>query len=228
MKTIHIIILILFLLLVLLNNTTPINEGFEDSSHSVIICKADWCGHCQHFKPDWKKVSNTPARNMPMVAIRDDVFKNSPLNSLVNPEGYPTVALASAANNLSINLPTREPSALTKVVTNANALAPSSNSSNMNMNVNNLINKSPRNNMSMSMTNNYNNNNEDPGEPLSIKKVNSLKVSSPVNRDTIEPPMSEEAYLNENIESENELSENMNQLGGSLFAKLNRFRRAKN
>lgn len=214
----------------------------------LVFVYADWCGHCQRFKPDWKKVSNTPARNMPTIAIRDDVFKNSPLNNLVTPEGYPTVAVASAANNVSVNLPTREPNALTNVVKNANVLAPSANNensmnetvknvlnnnmsnnniSNNNMSNNNNLNSSPRssssnNNNNSGSLSNYNLNNE---LPLAMQKSTPPKTFTPVNRDTIEPPMSEEAYL-ENNEVENELTGannnkgNMNQLGGGLFEQL--------
>jgi thiol-disulfide isomerase/thioredoxin len=56
MKTIHIILLILFLLLVFLRFNMPSYEGFESSSKSVIICKADWCGHCKQAAPEFDKL----------------------------------------------------------------------------------------------------------------------------------------------------------------------------
>lgn len=208
----------------------------------LVFVYADWCGHCQHFKPDWKKVANTPARNMAMVAIRDDVFKNSPLNNLVNPEGYPTVAVASAANNVSVNLPTREPSALTKVVKSANILAPaangninaavnnvinnSANNNNSNMNMNNSNNSNNNSNMNMNKSNNSNNNlNENDDYALALQKATPTKVIKEVSRDTVEPPMSEEAYMDNSVEEGSELSpkrnqSSMNQLGGGLFEQL--------
>ena len=202
----------------------------------LVFVYADWCGHCQQFKPDWKKVSNTPARNMPMVAIREDVFKNSPLNNLVTPEGYPTVAVASAANNVSVNLPTREPSALTKVVKSANVLAPAVNG-NMNMSVNNLISNNNNLNKGSNNNNNANNNgnnnannnasnsnsyNENNEYPLDLQKATPTKIVKQVSRDTIEPPMSEEAFMETSMDSSSELSpkSKMNQLGGGLFEQL--------
>lgn len=34
-------------------------EGFENSK-SLIICKADWCGHCKKAKPEFDKLSQSP------------------------------------------------------------------------------------------------------------------------------------------------------------------------
>lgn len=34
-------------------------EGFEDSK-SLIICKAEWCGHCKTAKPEFDKLSSSP------------------------------------------------------------------------------------------------------------------------------------------------------------------------
>ena len=62
--------------------------------------------------------------------------------------------------------------------------------------------------------------------PLTSKKTGSIKMSKPVSRDTIEPPMSEEAYFETN--SEEPSTSEMNQLGGrrGLFEKLLRKGRA--
>ena len=31
-------------------------EGFEGASKSVVICKADWCGHCKKAAPEFSKL----------------------------------------------------------------------------------------------------------------------------------------------------------------------------
>lgn len=90
----------------------------------LVLVYADWCGHCQHFKPEWKNLANSRTRNMAMVSVRDDVFPKSPLNSLVTPEGFPTVAVVSKANNVAVNLPSREPTMLNNLVSNADKISP--------------------------------------------------------------------------------------------------------
>ncbi len=106
----------------------------------LVLVYADWCGHCQHFKPDWKSLEQLPNRNMAMVSIRDDVFSASPLNNMVTAEGYPTIAVVKPKSNTAVNLPTREKSKLTNVVTNAPIIAESP--SEFSNNVNNVLNNS--------------------------------------------------------------------------------------
>ena len=51
------ILAILLILLVLLRYThTRRLEGFEGASRSVVICKADWCGHCKKAAPEFQKL----------------------------------------------------------------------------------------------------------------------------------------------------------------------------
>ena len=52
------ILAILLILLVLLRFYTNRHlEGFEgSSSKSVVICKADWCGHCKTAAPEFQKL----------------------------------------------------------------------------------------------------------------------------------------------------------------------------
>ena len=50
------ILLILLVLLRLYNNRSM--EGFESDgkTRSVVICKADWCGHCKKAAPEFSKL----------------------------------------------------------------------------------------------------------------------------------------------------------------------------
>lgn len=37
------------------------HEGFEGTGKSVVICKAEWCGHCKTAAPEFKKLAdNSP------------------------------------------------------------------------------------------------------------------------------------------------------------------------
>ena len=48
------ILLILLILLRFYNNHRY--EGFEDKMKSIVICKADWCGHCKKAAPEFQKL----------------------------------------------------------------------------------------------------------------------------------------------------------------------------
>lgn len=57
MKRSILIILVLLVSLVALRlymNRT--NEGFSGSAKEVVICKADWCGHCKKAAPEFQKL----------------------------------------------------------------------------------------------------------------------------------------------------------------------------
>lgn len=72
-------------------------EGFEDVSKSVVICKADWCGHCKKAAPEFQKlVSASP------ITLKDgskinvkilDADKDKSEISKYNVKGYPTVLI---------------------------------------------------------------------------------------------------------------------------------------
>jgi len=59
---------------------------------SIFLVYADWCGHCQKFKPMMEELENDPNRTVQIGRIRDDVFPKSSLNG-TKIEGYPTLML---------------------------------------------------------------------------------------------------------------------------------------
>jgi thiol-disulfide isomerase/thioredoxin len=60
----------------------------------VVLIHADWCGHCQTFKPLWEDYKKIPGRTVPMVSVNETMvaktpFKNAKLN------GYPSTLVYS-------------------------------------------------------------------------------------------------------------------------------------
>jgi len=51
------LLIVILVILKMVVNSSLVSEGFEDaSSKSVVICKADWCGHCKTAAPEFNKL----------------------------------------------------------------------------------------------------------------------------------------------------------------------------
>ena len=60
----------------------------------LVFVYADWCGHCQHYKPLWKELANDKNRSINMAAVRDDMVNKTSLTQKAEPvTSYPTVML---------------------------------------------------------------------------------------------------------------------------------------
>jgi thiol-disulfide isomerase/thioredoxin len=59
---------------------------------TLVFVYADWCGHCQRFKPMMDELEGLPGRSVQTVRIRDDMF---PKSTIANTplEGYPSLLL---------------------------------------------------------------------------------------------------------------------------------------
>jgi thiol-disulfide isomerase/thioredoxin len=62
---------------------------------TFVLVYADWCGHCQRYKPMWKQLTGTPGRIANMAAVRDDMFKKIPAIKDAKIAGYPSVIKVS-------------------------------------------------------------------------------------------------------------------------------------
>ena len=58
---------------------------------TFVLVYADWCGHCQMYKPMWKKLTETPGRVANMAAVQETVFSKVPSISKAKIQGYPSV-----------------------------------------------------------------------------------------------------------------------------------------
>jgi thiol-disulfide isomerase/thioredoxin len=59
-----------------------------------VLIYADWCGHCQKYKPMWKELEDDPNRSINMASIRDDMVSKTSLTQRADPiQSYPTVVL---------------------------------------------------------------------------------------------------------------------------------------
>ncbi len=209
----------------------------KDHPVIMVLVYADWCGHCQHFKPEWKSLTNLPSRNVPMISIRDDVFNASPLNNSLKVEGYPTVAVVNTKQNIAVNVPSREKSALSKLLSNASNLSspppPGTNLNNLNEELN--IIREARNNNNSNNYNNSNNNSTNNTNKSKGKGKGKAKSFNNIMNSNMSEPM-ELNSLNENTESigsieppeaesMNETALEINMNGGSrgLFDILNTY-----
>lgn len=51
-----VVLIVLIVILVVIR--LRVNEGFQGSGPSVVICKADWCGHCKKAAPEFQKLES--------------------------------------------------------------------------------------------------------------------------------------------------------------------------
>ena len=58
---------------------------------AVILVYADWCGHCQTYKPQWKDLSATPGRQANVISVKDEVFSQMKMIKGAKIQGYPSV-----------------------------------------------------------------------------------------------------------------------------------------
>jgi thiol-disulfide isomerase/thioredoxin len=79
------------------------NRGKTDKTgHPFVVglIYADWCGHCQHLKPEWEKMkqsllNNSKFKHGKIIEIEDsDLEKETKLKSIdenLTVEGFPTI-----------------------------------------------------------------------------------------------------------------------------------------
>lgn len=86
-----------------IQDETQLNElskRIELGPITLVLVYADWCGHCQRFKPVMEKLENMPGRTVQTARIRDDVFPKTPISS-AKIDGYPTLMLVKKSGEVA-------------------------------------------------------------------------------------------------------------------------------
>jgi thiol-disulfide isomerase/thioredoxin len=98
-KPITIIAILLVILVVLSVYNQRKLEGFEAPSKAVVICKADWCGHCKKAAPEFQKLvaaSPLTLKDGSKATVKIlDADKDKSEISKYPVRGYPTVLVVN-------------------------------------------------------------------------------------------------------------------------------------
>jgi thiol-disulfide isomerase/thioredoxin len=83
--------------------TSPSQVGELDKRISIgpitlVLVYADWCGHCQRFKPMMEQLENISGRTVQTARIRDDMVSQSSLKN-AKLDGYPSLLLIKGSKN---------------------------------------------------------------------------------------------------------------------------------
>ena len=58
---------------------------------TFILIYADWCGHCQRYKPTWNDFETMPGRTANIASVHHDMMEQVPVIANAKIEGYPSV-----------------------------------------------------------------------------------------------------------------------------------------
>jgi thiol-disulfide isomerase/thioredoxin len=95
---------LLFLVLVAIGvmlymKNKPNKEKFENAKKVLYFFRAEWCGHCQRFKPVWDEfvhdaMTSSEFPNVEIVELDIDKEESKPLMKKHGVQGFPHVVLA--------------------------------------------------------------------------------------------------------------------------------------
>jgi thiol-disulfide isomerase/thioredoxin len=74
------------------NQLDELQKRIAEGPLTLVLVYADWCGHCQSFKPKMEELEKCQGRSVQTARIRDDMFPKSTLSN-TKIEGYPTLML---------------------------------------------------------------------------------------------------------------------------------------
>lgn len=73
-------------------------KGGANNNTKLCLFKAEWCGHCQNFKPVWKSLKSYSDFNNKIDFITYDADKNTSDIKKFNIDGFPTILLMKGGN----------------------------------------------------------------------------------------------------------------------------------
>jgi len=86
----------------------------KQKGEMYILMFADWCGHCQTYKPTWEKLRAMSERVIPLAAVQDVQKENVPSLKDAPFEGYPTVIHVKEDGTMEVVKDMRDEDAMKK------------------------------------------------------------------------------------------------------------------
>ncbi len=72
-------------------NVLYIDSNITDKKPGMLLIWAEWCGHCQRFKPTFSKLQKELGSSFPLLSIEDTDLSDDNIKSLLNFRGFPTI-----------------------------------------------------------------------------------------------------------------------------------------
>lgn len=94
-------IVLIALIVILVIIRLKVSEGFQGAGPSVVICKADWCGHCKKAAPEFQKLeaaSPITLANGTQATVKIlDADKDKEAIKKYNVRGYPSILIVNGS-----------------------------------------------------------------------------------------------------------------------------------
>ena len=102
MKLIYGLIVLLFVAIAVINYKAKHQDGFQGKDKTIVICKADWCGHCKTAAPEFKKLQAaspiTLADGSKAVVNILDADRDKAALSKYSVKGFPTILIDTGSS----------------------------------------------------------------------------------------------------------------------------------
>lgn len=103
MNKLYVILILLIISLIVVRSLRH-SDGFTDgaATKSIIICKADWCGHCKAAKGDFDRLVAAAPISLPNGGTADvvllDADRDKDAMAQYKVKGFPTILLKDDAS----------------------------------------------------------------------------------------------------------------------------------
>ena len=86
-------------------NAGPIGASMPNFGSVFVVFLAPWCGHCQHFKPEWEKIKHhlkkgNGGRAKGHVLTASDTTMQKLPAEMKKPSGFPTMSLYDGVRHI--------------------------------------------------------------------------------------------------------------------------------
>jgi thiol-disulfide isomerase/thioredoxin len=72
-------------------NSLYIDTNITNKNPGMLLIWAEWCGHCQRFKPTFSKLQKKLGSSFPMLSLEDNDLTDNNIKSSLDFRGFPTI-----------------------------------------------------------------------------------------------------------------------------------------